>query len=98
PDEIRAAMREVPGAEDVHDLHIWALADGYHLLSAHVSVPDQSLSDSANLIANLKLMLRRRFQIDHATIELECVDCILPQPRPIQFQDPAPELDHVTHE
>jgi cobalt-zinc-cadmium efflux system protein len=98
PDEIRAAMLEVPGAEDIHDLHVWALADGYHLLSAHVSVPDQSLSDSANLLANLKLLLRRRFHIDHATIELECVDCTLPLHRPIRFESAAAEHDQVLHE
>lgn len=90
-DELRAAMQEVPGVEDVHDLHVWALSDGLRLLSAHVSVPDQSLTDTSNLLANLKLLLRKRFHIDHATIEPECIDCRLPQPRPIRLhgRDPA---------
>ncbi|MBV9278651.1 MAG: hypothetical protein JOZ41_01075, partial [Chloroflexi bacterium] len=55
--------------------------------SAHVAVPDQRLADTAALLADLKLMLRRRFHIEHATIEVECVDCRRPQPRPIRLHE-----------
>jgi hypothetical protein len=50
-----------------------------------VEVPDQRLADTAALLADLKLMLRRRFHIEHATIETECVDCRIPQRRAIQL-------------
>jgi cobalt-zinc-cadmium efflux system protein len=80
---VAAAMREVPGVEDVHDLHIWALSDGFRLLSAHVTVPEQLLSSTATLLADLRMLLRQRFAIDHATIELECSDCRVPISRPI---------------
>jgi cobalt-zinc-cadmium efflux system protein len=80
------AMREVPGVDDVHDLHVWALSDGFFLLSAHVAVPDQRLSDTANLLTNLKTMLRGRFEIEHATIEVECLDCRVPQRQPIHLE------------
>lgn len=84
-DALRAAMREVPGVQDVHDLHVWALADGFGLLSAHVTVPEQSLADIADLLADLKLMLRNRFHIEHATIETECIDCRMVRRRPVTF-------------
>jgi cobalt-zinc-cadmium efflux system protein len=84
-DALRAAMREVPGVMDVHDLHVWALADGFALLSAHVTVPEQSLADTADLLADLKLMLRNRFHIEHATIETECIDCRVVRRRPVTF-------------
>jgi cobalt-zinc-cadmium efflux system protein len=87
-DRLQQAMREVPGVEGVHDLHVWALSDGFRLLSAHVQVPDQSLADAANLLADLKLLLRRRFHVEHATIELECIDCRVPQRRPIRLREP----------
>lgn len=92
-ERLQVAMMEVPGVEDVHDLHVWALSDGLRLLSAHVSVPDQSLADASNLLADLKLLLRRRFHIEHATIELECVDCSVPQRRPIQLHQRGSERD-----
>jgi cobalt-zinc-cadmium efflux system protein len=84
-DALQEAMREVPGVLDVHDLHVWALADGFGLLSAHVTVPEQSLADIADLLADLKLMLRNRFQIEHATIETECIDCRVVRRRPVTF-------------
>lgn len=86
-DRVEAAMREVPGVEDVHDLHVWALSDGFRLLSAHVTTPDQSLSDAANLLTDVKMVLNRRFHIDHATIEVECVDCRVPQRRAIALHE-----------
>jgi cobalt-zinc-cadmium efflux system protein len=84
-DLLREAMSEVPGVTEVHDLHVWALSDGFRLLTAHVLAPEQSLSDTAALLADLKLLLRRRFHIEHSTIEVECVDCRVPQRRPIQL-------------
>ena len=84
-DAIEHAMLEVPGVESVHDLHVWSLSDGFRLLSAHVSVPDQSLLDTANLLSDLKMLLRRRFHIEHATLEPECLDCTQPRRRPIRL-------------
>lgn len=87
-DQIRAAMREVPGVEDVHDLHVWALSDGYRLLSAHVTVPDQALADTSTLLSDIKFLLHQRFHIEHATIEPECLDCRVPPRRIIQLHEP----------
>jgi cobalt-zinc-cadmium efflux system protein len=84
--ELAEAMREVPGVTDVHDLHVWALSDGFRLLSAHVSIPDQSLADTATLLSDLKLLLHRRFHIEHSTIELECIDCRVVPRRPIRLE------------
>lgn len=82
---VRSAMLEVPGVEDVHDLHAWALSDGYRLLSAHVTVPDQALADTSTLLSDIKFVLHQRFHIEHATIEPECVDCRVPPRRIIRF-------------
>jgi cobalt-zinc-cadmium efflux system protein len=87
-DRIRAAMLEVPGVEDVHDLHVWALSDGYRLLSAHITVPDQALADTSTLLSDIKYLLHQRFHIDHATIEPECLDCRVPPRRIIQMHEP----------
>lgn len=87
-DAIRGAMLEVPGVQEVHDLHVWSLSDGFHLLSAHVLVPEQTLGDTANLLSDVKLLLHRRFHIDHATLEPECVDCSRPPRRPIRLYAP----------
>jgi cobalt-zinc-cadmium efflux system protein len=84
---IASAMREIPGVDGVHDLHVWALSDGLRLLSAHVKAPDQSLGSTATLVADLRILLARRFGIQHATIEVECDDCSLPLTRPITMHE-----------
>lgn len=84
-DRVRAAIREVPGVQDVHDLHVWALSDGFRLLTAHAGVEDQSLAETSTLVADIKMLLQRRFGIEHATIELECRDCRIVPRRPIRL-------------
>ncbi|MGH2441990.1 MAG: cation diffusion facilitator family transporter [Chloroflexota bacterium] len=84
-DRVRDAMLEIPGVEDVHDLHVWAVSDGMRMMSVHASVHDQPLADTAMLLDDVKMLLHRRFHIDHATIEVECVDCRSTRKRPVEF-------------
>ncbi|MDX1648731.1 MAG: cation diffusion facilitator family transporter [Myxococcota bacterium] len=67
--EVRDALAAVPGVVSVHDLHVWTITSGLVSLSCHV----QSVEDvkDPDLLAELQQLLRRRFAIDHATIQLE---------------------------
>jgi cobalt-zinc-cadmium efflux system protein len=69
PAEIEAAMRTAHGVRAVHDLHVWTLTSGRDALSAHVLVED--LSDGQHVLGDLQTLLRQRFAIEHATIQLE---------------------------
>ena len=62
------------GVTDVHDLHIWALSTTSVALTAHLVVPDGT-SDEA-LLGSLTPALKKRFRIDHATLQIErrCCD------------------------
>lgn len=91
--EVQEAMLQVPGVQGIHDLHIWSLSDGFRLLTAHIQVPEQSLVEAANLLADLKLLLNLRFHIEHATLEVECVDCRVPQRRPIRLHETGRTAD-----
>ncbi len=73
-DEVRQALREIPGVRDVHDLHIWSLSSHDLALSAHVVVADAALSELGQTMTNIKGMLLERFRIAHATIELETME------------------------
>jgi len=72
---IADSMRKVPGVSQVHDLHVWTVAPGYIALSAHVTVDDQSLSQTAEVLSALKEILHERFEIQHTTIQFECGNC-----------------------
>ena len=68
-DEIRRAMLAVPGACEVHDLHVWTVTSGMETLSAHVVV-DESRSNQ-QVLSQLRDALHEQFRIDHLTIQLE---------------------------
>ena len=71
-EEVGACLRELEGVCEVHDLHLWSLGGDAPLLSAHL-VLDGSLS-SARVLRRATAMLRERFAIDHATLQLEPPD------------------------
>lgn len=80
PDGMRAGdvadvMEGLPGVADIHDLHVWTVAPGYVALGAHAVSADQALSETDEVMAALKQILRDRFDIEHTTIQFECANC-----------------------
>jgi len=61
------------GVTDVHDLHIWALSTTSVALTAHLVVPDRDADEA--LLHSVTPSLKRRFQIDHATLQIERDRC-----------------------
>ncbi|MBC7092442.1 cation transporter [Candidatus Bipolaricaulota bacterium] len=72
---VGAAMAQVPGVAEVHDLHVWAVGPGYAALSAHVVLADQTLSETQAVMQELKRVLADEFGIQHTTIQFECASC-----------------------
>jgi len=70
---VKQSLARHPGVAGVHDLHIWALSTTSVALTAHLIVPGGD-PDGA-LLANLTDDLRRRFKIDHATLQIEQSVC-----------------------
>jgi len=67
--DIATAILAVPGVIDVHDLHVWSITTGFSALSCHVVIADEFRS--SDILNRLQGMLRERFGIDHATLQLE---------------------------
>jgi len=72
---IAKVIKQVPGVSQVHDLHVWTVAPGYIALSAHVTLADQSLSQTSEVLSALKQALHEGFEIQHITIQFECGNC-----------------------
>ena len=84
PDVVRQAMNEDPEVSAVHHLHLWQLDASSTALSAHVVIDDERSLHQAQVIGDrLRTGLADRFDIDHATLELECHPCDV---------DPGPEV------
>ncbi len=68
---IQKAILATPGVKGMDDLHIWALSTTSAALSCHLVVKESSLRESIVLKDEVKKMLAEKFNIEHATIELE---------------------------
>jgi cobalt-zinc-cadmium efflux system protein len=62
-------LRERPGVEEVHDLHIWAMSTTETALTAHLIRPANDDGDS--FLHDTCEGLARRFNIGHATLQVE---------------------------
>ena len=67
--EVRAFLRGTPGVCDMHHLHVWAIGTTSTALSVHLVVDPGA--DSPGLVQDLAHALHERFEIDHATIQVE---------------------------
>jgi cobalt-zinc-cadmium efflux system protein len=68
-DQIRGALGSIPLVTDVHDLHVWTLTSGMPVLTAHVEV--QEVEHTQTVLARAQTLLAERFDIDHATLQVE---------------------------
>lgn len=76
PKEVKQALVDDPEVDSIHHLHLWNLASDVLALSAHIVVHSETTLHDAQLHGErLKKMLKERFGIGHATLELECHSC-----------------------
>lgn len=66
---VRAAVGDLPGVREMHDLHVWTLTSGVNAMSAHVVILDDSLHDA--LLSAVHDTIRSNFKIAHVTVQLE---------------------------
>ena len=71
--DVMSYLADQRGVTDVHDLHIWALSTTSVALTAHLVVPDRGAEDA--LLTSLTPDLKRRFRIQHATLQIERDRC-----------------------
>jgi cobalt-zinc-cadmium efflux system protein len=78
--EIGQAMAATPGVHSVHDLHVWSISSHLVALSAHVVIDDLTIWPEA--LARLRELLRKRFAIEHVTLQPEpCKEALLYMPQ-----------------
>jgi cobalt-zinc-cadmium efflux system protein len=65
--------REATGVHDVHHVHIWQLAGGSHVATLHARAQEGYAPDQ--VILAIQTVLRERFSVNHATVQLETAHC-----------------------
>ena len=70
---VDAWLRQQPGVEAVHDLHIWAMSTTEIALTAHLVMPAGHPGDA--FFEDLAKSLHQRFEISHPTLQVEISGC-----------------------
>ena len=73
-EDLVAQMRAVIGVSDVHDLHVWTIANEMNALSCHLTLGEETNVNASVVVAEVKALLRAN-NIPHSTIETECGGC-----------------------
>ena len=66
---VREYLAHLPGVKEIHDLHIWGMSTKETALTVHLVKPDGVLDDA--LLSKVTETLRKKFAIDHPTVQLE---------------------------
>ncbi|MCF8149467.1 MAG: cation diffusion facilitator family transporter [Burkholderiaceae bacterium] len=66
---VDAALRELPGVTEIHDLHVWSMSTTEIALTVHLVMPDGHPGDV--FLDQLAHQLHHRFEITHPTIQIE---------------------------
>ncbi|MDD5455375.1 MAG: cation diffusion facilitator family transporter [Candidatus Ratteibacteria bacterium] len=68
---VESEMKKSEDIKGVHDTHIWSLDGEHHILTAHVIISANATCDDANRVKCEVKKLLEKFDIRHATIEIE---------------------------
>jgi cobalt-zinc-cadmium efflux system protein len=74
PDVI-AAIKNVAGVLDVHDLHVWMVGPGVVACSCHILVAEQSIREGQQVLRAVVHDVEHRFHITHTTVQVEVEGC-----------------------
>jgi cobalt-zinc-cadmium efflux system protein len=69
PERIESFLSKQPGVAGVHDLHVWPMSTTETALTAHLLIPAGYPGDGFS--AEIARLLKGRFGIDHATLQIE---------------------------
>ncbi|HEU0276251.1 MAG TPA: cation diffusion facilitator family transporter [Rhodanobacteraceae bacterium] len=76
-DEVRVALEHAdPAIAGVHHLHVWQLASGSRMATLHARLGDGG--DPQRALRVIQRVLCERFEIGHATVQIESAECVDP--------------------
>ncbi|MFK2824772.1 cation diffusion facilitator family transporter [Bacillus sp. B190/17] len=70
--EVRESLLNLPGVNDIHDLHVWAITSDFPALSCHIVI-DPGV-DGQSVLREAQEKLHDQFHIEHTTIQIDLSD------------------------
>ncbi len=74
-EKVTAAVKSIPGVDDLHEIHIWTITSGIYALSAHLKITDRMVSECDDILTKANEVLAHDFNITHTTLQMECESC-----------------------
>lgn len=71
-DEVIASLKQIPGIDNAHDIHIWTITSGMYSMSGHIDTRDMMISETTKLSKEINRVLSEKFKIGHAVIQFGC--------------------------
>ncbi len=71
-DQVIARLKQIPGVDDAHDIHIWAITSGMYSMSGHIDTKDMMISETTKLSKEINRILGEKFKIGHTVIQFGC--------------------------
>jgi cobalt-zinc-cadmium efflux system protein len=66
---LRAELAELPGVDDVHDVHVWTLTSGMEVGTAHLSI--DAAADPGTVLSAARRLLADGHGLPHFTVQVE---------------------------
>ncbi|WP_337994124.1 cation diffusion facilitator family transporter [Actinomycetospora chibensis] len=77
-EEVRSTLLALPGVEEVHDLHVWAINDRNPAVSAHLVIGQDGCATADcgehGVLDAATAMLEERFALHHSTLQVEAAE------------------------
>lgn len=71
-EEVKKVLLKIPGAQNVHDLHIWTVSSGIDSLTCHILIDDECKSQE--ILQQAISQIEEQFKIQHTTVQIETRD------------------------
>jgi cobalt-zinc-cadmium efflux system protein len=69
PDAVGTSLAALEGVKEVHDLHLWTLTSGMEVATVHLALDPGA--DPGAVLGDAQRTLAERFDIAHATVQIE---------------------------
>jgi cobalt-zinc-cadmium efflux system protein len=71
-DNVIASLKQIPGVDNAHDIHIWTITSGMYSMSGHIDTKDMLISETTKLSKEINRILSENFKVGHTVIQFGC--------------------------
>lgn len=71
PSELKAAVEEIDGVEDAHDIKSWQVCSKVNVCTVHATMSVTTLEEAEKIRERIDRTLKDRFNLQHVTLQIE---------------------------